>query len=100
MKIPKIKIDQQFNGFIANNLILGVLFIVLAVLYVNNGFACEQQMRRISESRIALRDAEYRYYVVQKRFNSIGVRSSVKKRLEGVNSPLHDSHKPNLKISE
>lgn len=100
MKLPKIKIDQQVNDFIARNIFLGLLLIVLAIIYLNNGFACERQMRQLSVSRESLRDAEYRYYVVQKRFNSIGVRSSVKRRLVEAHSPLTDSKKPNIKISE
>lgn len=100
MKLPKIRIDKQVNDFIANNIFLGVLLIILSVFYLNNGFACERQMRQLSSSREKLRDAEYRYYMVQKRFNSIGVRSSVKRKLAEANSQLKDSKKPNIKISE
>ncbi|MCQ2344896.1 MAG: hypothetical protein MJ002_08320 [Paludibacteraceae bacterium] len=100
MKKLNIKIDKQVADFFGKNFFLGVLLIVLSILYVNNGFAYERQICRLLKSHEVLKDAEFRYYCVQKKYNCIGLRSAVKVRLEKENSPLRDSKKPNIKIAE
>lgn len=90
--------DSQLTEIMRRNVLLGVMLTFLAILYLNNGFACQRQSRRLFESRERLRQTEYRYYTVQKRFNNIGVRSAVKQRLTEAESPLRDSKKPNVRL--
>lgn len=98
MKSIKLRVDKSVYEFMVRNVLLGVMLIFLIIIYVNNGFACERQMRELNKSKEVLRDAEYRYYAAQKKLNSIGVRSSVKMRLKENGSNLEDSKKPSVRI--
>lgn len=100
IKLPKIKLDQQVSDFVARNIMWCVMVIILAMFYIHNGFAYEKLMQEVSDARYELREKEYKFTVVQKKLNGIGVRSNVKARLEASGSGLKDPERPCTRIDD
>ena len=100
IKLPKIKIDKQVSDFVARNITWCVMIIILAMFYIHNGFSYERLMQEVSDAKYELREREYKFTVVQKKLNGIGVRSNVKARLEASGSDIKDPKRPCTKIEE
>ena len=95
MKMPKVKIDKEVSNFATRNILWGVMVLVLAMLYIHNGFVYERLMLETHDREVELKEREYEYTVVQKQLNSIGVRSNVRQRLQQAGSEVKDSRHPN-----
>lgn len=95
-----VKVSEEAGEYLRRYLPVMIFLVVLAMLYLQNGFAYERQLRELDVARQELEDRKYTYISLQKELNGVGRRSSVRVRLNEAGSNIHDSSTPIVAIDE
>lgn len=85
---------------IKNPVKLALLLMVLAILYIYNGYAYEQQVVELNKSEKVLRETKYTYVYRQAELSKIRMRSNLKARLKERDSQIIDPPEMIEKIEE
>lgn len=95
-----ININAEFGEYIRRYMPVIAVLVLLAMLYLQNGFGYERQLRQLDHSRQELEDKKYTYITLQKELNDVGRRSAVRSRLKKSGSAIADSRTPIELIDE
>lgn len=79
---------------------LALFLMVLAILYIYNGYAYEQQVVELNRSEKVLRETKYTYVYRQAELSRIRMRSNLKARLQENGSNIVDPPEVIEKIEE
>ncbi len=77
-----------------------ILVFVLSLLYINNRFLYERQLRELNDSKIELIDLKYRSLTISKELMLKGRRTEVIEQLKRQGSDLQEATSPIIIIKE
>ncbi|MFI3296758.1 MAG: FtsL-like putative cell division protein [bacterium] len=77
-----------------------ILVFVLSLLYINNRFLYERQLRKLNDSKIELIDLKYRSLTISKELMLKGRRTEVIEQLQRQGSDLQEATSPIIIIKE
>lgn len=75
-----------------------LLLFVLAMVYINNRFMYEKELRELDRSKRELVDLKYRSLTISKDLKVAGRRTSIRKELQNQGSDLEESTSPVIVI--
>lgn len=75
-----------------------VLILIFLVVYVNSGYKCEEQLKRISQLQKELVDLRYEYLTLSSELVDKSRQSNISDRLRDSGSNVAESQTPAIKI--
>lgn len=88
------------KNVLRNNYKLLLLIFILTMVYINNRYLYETQLKRLDSCKKELNEVRLKSLDVKKAINEKSLRSSVKKRLNELNSTIEESYVPPIIIED
>ena len=102
--VDRVSVVTLVKEFIAGDILLKeaiqkqflflLLLIVLSLVYVNNRFLYERQLREVNRLRVEAEDVKYRSLVISKELKQAGRRTMILKALSENGSKLSEATEP------
>lgn len=92
--------DDFLRENIQKQYLFVLLLFVLSMVYINNRFIYERELRQLAKSKTELADLKYRSLTISKQLKVAGRRTSISRELLNQGSDLQEATSPIIIISE